>query len=36
MAGHNNRCPTQNISKDKYLDKETGKIKERKVRASID
>ena len=30
MAGNNNRCPIQNISKDKYLDKETGEIKERK------
>ena len=26
MAGNNNRCPIQNISKDKYLDKETGEI----------
>ena len=30
MAGNNNRCPIQNISKDKYLDKATGEIKERK------
>ncbi len=30
MAGNNNRCPIQNISKDKYLDKQTGEIKERK------
>lgn len=30
MAGNNNRCPIQNISKDKYLDKETGEIKEKK------
>lgn len=30
MAGNNNRCPIKNISKDKYLDKETGEIKERK------
>lgn len=29
-AGVNKRCPIQNISKDKYLDKETGEIKERK------
>ena len=27
-AGNNNFCPVQNISKDKQLDKETGKIKE--------
>lgn len=30
MAGNNNYCPIQNISKDKYLDKQTGEIKERK------
>jgi hypothetical protein len=30
MAGNNNHCPIQNISKDRYLDKETGEIKERK------
>ena len=30
MAGNNKWCPIQNISKDKYLDKETGEIKERK------
>lgn len=29
-AGVNKKCPIQNISKDKYLDKETGEIKERK------
>lgn len=29
-TGNNNHCSIQNISKDKYLDKETGKIKERK------
>ena len=29
-AGNNNQCPIKNISKDKYLDKETGEIKERK------
>lgn len=29
-AGNNKKCPIQNISKDKYLDKETGEIKERK------
>ena len=29
-AGVNRRCPIQNISKDKYLVKETGEIKERK------
>jgi hypothetical protein len=29
-AGVNRRCPIQNISKDKYLDRETGEIKERK------
>lgn len=34
MAGNNNRCPIQNISKDKYLDKETGEIKERKKSAN--
>ena len=28
--GVNKKCPIQNISKDKYLDKETGEIKERK------
>ena len=28
--GNNNFCPIQNISKDKYLDKTTGEIKERK------
>ena len=29
-AGTNNHCPIQNISKDKYIDKKTGEIKERK------
>lgn len=29
-AGNNNHCPIQNISKDKYFDKATGEIKERK------
>ena len=29
-AGVNKKCPKQNISKDKYLDKETGEIKVRK------
>lgn len=29
-AGVNIRCPIQNISKDKYVDKKTGEIKERK------
>lgn len=29
-AGVNKRCPIQNISKDKYLDRETGEIKKRK------
>ena len=29
-AGNNNFCPIQNISKDKYLDKATGEIKERR------
>ena len=29
-AGNNNCCPIQNISKNKYLDKQTGEIKERK------
>ena len=29
-AGVNKKCPIQNISKDKYIDKETGEIKERK------
>lgn len=29
-AGVNKKCPIQNISKDKYLIKETGEIKERK------
>jgi hypothetical protein len=29
-AGVNKKCPIQNISKDKYLDRETGEIKERK------
>ena len=29
-AGTNNHCPIQNISKDKYMDKKTGGIKERK------
>ncbi len=29
-AGVNRRCPIQNISKDKYLDREAGEIKERK------
>ncbi len=29
-AGVNRRCPIQNISKDRYLDRETGEIKERK------
>lgn len=29
-VGVNKKCPIQNISKDKYLDKETGEIKERK------
>lgn len=31
MAGNNNYCPIQNISKNRYLDKETGEIKERKT-----
>jgi hypothetical protein len=30
MVGNNYYCPIQNISKDKYLDKQTGEIKERK------
>ncbi|PXV84117.1 hypothetical protein C8E03_1332 [Lachnotalea glycerini] len=30
FAGVNKKCPIQNISKDKYIDKETGEIKERK------
>ena len=30
FAGVSRRCPIQNISKDKYLDRETGEIKERK------
>lgn len=29
-TGVNKKCPIQNISKDKYFDKETGEIKERK------
>ena len=29
-AGVNKKCPIQNISKDKYVDKKTGEIKERK------
>ncbi len=29
-AGVNKKCPIKNISKDKYLDKETGEIKTRK------
>ncbi len=29
-AGVNKKCPIQNISKDKYLDRETGEIKARK------
>lgn len=29
-AGANKRCSIQNISKDRYLDRETGEIKERK------
>lgn len=29
-AGNNNYCPIKNISKDKYLDKELGEVKERK------
>lgn len=29
-AGVNKKCPIQNISKDKYLDKETEETKERK------
>lgn len=29
-AGVNRRCPIQNITKDRYLDRETGEIKERK------
>ena len=29
-AGNNNCCPIQNISKNKYLDKQTSEIKERK------
>lgn len=29
-AGNNNCCPIQNIFKNKYLDKQTGEIKERK------
>ncbi len=30
IAGNNNRCPIQNISKNKYFDKRTGEIKDRK------
>ena len=33
-TGNNTFCPIQNISKDKYLDKETGEIKERKKSVS--
>ena len=33
-AGNNTFCPIQNISKDKYLDKETSEIKERKKSVS--
>ena len=33
-AGNNTFCPIQNISKDKYLDKETVEIKERKKSVS--
>lgn len=29
-AGTNKHCPLQNISKDKYINKKTGEIKERK------
>lgn len=29
-AGNNNHCPIQNISKNKYFDKQTGEIKGRK------
>ena len=29
-AGNNERCPIQNISKDRYINKQTGEIKERK------
>ena len=29
-AGVNRRCPIQNISKNKYIDRETGEIKDRK------
>ena len=30
MAGNNNQYPIKNISKEKYIDKQTGEIKERK------
>ena len=33
-AGNNNYCPIKNISKDKYIDKETGEVKERKKTTS--
>lgn len=33
-AGNNHFCPIQNISEDKYLNKETGEIKERKKSVS--
>ena len=35
VAGNNNFCPIQNISKDKYIDKATGEIKERKNRLIV-
>lgn len=34
VAGNNNFCPIQNISRDKYIDKATGEIKERKKSVS--
>ena len=29
-AKNNNRCPIQNVFKDRYMDKETSKMKEKK------
>lgn len=31
FVGVNKKCPIQNISKDKYLDRETGEIKESEI-----
>ena len=30
-AGNNKKCPVQNLSKDTYLDKRTGEVRQRRI-----